>query len=110
MATLTVQRIAVTGIDQAYVTPTATSGDKFFNSGKTFLEVKNGSASSINVTIDAKTPCDLGQDHDLVVAVGAGVTKRIGPFNQRQFNDSAGLVSVVCSSVATVQIAAVELP
>lgn len=110
MATLTVQRIVLTGIDQAYVAPTATTGDKFFNSGKTFLEVKNGSASPITVTVDAKAPCDLGEDHDLVVTVNAGVTKRIGPFSKRRFDDATELVSFVCSAVATVQVAAVELP
>ncbi|NLT36768.1 MAG: hypothetical protein GXX95_01220 [Methanomassiliicoccus sp.] len=110
MATLTVQKIVPTGIEPSMVAPTASTGDKFYNSGRTFIEVANGSAAEITVTVDAKTPCDLGVDHDLVVAVGAGDTKKIGPFNKNRFDDAQGYVSFVCSAVATVTVAAIEVP
>lgn len=110
MATLSVQKVVTAGLEPSMVTPTATTGDKFYNSGRTFIEVTNGSGASINVTVDAKTPCDLGVDHDLIVAVGAGKTLKIGPFNKARFDDTDGTVSFVCSSVTSVQVAAIEVP
>ncbi|OPX62363.1 MAG: hypothetical protein A4E30_00756 [Methanomassiliicoccales archaeon PtaB.Bin215] len=109
MATLTVQKASLTGLEPAMVTPTATTGDKFYNSGRTVLKVANGSGAGITVTVDAKTPCDLGVDHDLTVSVGAGKTLYIGPFAKNRFDDSQGLVSVVCSSVTSVTVAAIEV-
>ena len=107
MAQLTVNQVSLTGVT---VTPgaAAVGGDTFLNNGKTVLEVTNGSGGSINVTIDSLVACNQGSDHDIVVAVANGVTKRIGPFDPSRFNNSAGLTSVSYSAVTSVTVAAVS--
>jgi len=89
-------------------TPTATHGNKVLNDGKTFIEVNNGSGDSINVTIEAPGSVDGFAIADLVVAVAAGVRKKIGPFTG-VFNQADGYVWVVCSAVTTVTIGAFRL-
>lgn len=109
MADLTVQQLALAG-----VTPTfgaaAAGGDTFTNSGRTFLVVKNGGASSVDVTANSVTPCNQGFDHDQAIAVAAGAEKWIGPFPKTRFNDATGKVGVTYSGVTSVTVAAVELP
>jgi len=77
----------------------------FANNGKSLVHVKNGSAGSINVTITSVRTCNQGFNHDLVVAVGAGADKLIGPFPIDRFNDDSGNAKVVCSAVASVTMA-----
>ena len=89
-------------------TPTATHGNKVLNDGKTYIEVANGSGDSINVTIDCPGSVDGFAVADLVVAVGAGVRKKIGPFTGT-FNQADGYFWVVCSAVVTVTIGAFRL-
>lgn len=107
MAQLTVQKIAQTGITPTYGAA-ASGGDTFKNSGKTFLIVKNGGASPINVTINSLKPCDQGFDHDLVIAVPNASEKWIGPLKPDRFNDGNDLVGVTYSAVTSVTVAAVE--
>lgn len=109
MATLNVQKVSLTGITPVYVAAGA-SGDEFANSGRVFLHVKNGGTSPINVTINSQTPCSYGFDHDVVVAVPNGEDKMIGPFPKARFDDPNGKVQVTYSSVASVTVAAIELP
>jgi len=89
-------------------TPTATHGNKVLNDGKTFIEVNNGSGDSINVTIDCPGSVDGFAVADLVVAVAAGVKKKIGPFTGT-FSQADGYFWVVCSAVTTVTIGAFRL-
>ncbi|RJX18505.1 MAG: hypothetical protein C4570_06400 [Ammonifex sp.] len=108
MAQLTVQNIALAGLTPSYAAAAA-GGDNFTNDGRAFLHVKNGSASSINVTVDSAVPCNQGFDHDITVAVAAGADKMIGPFDPERFNDSTGKVNVTYSAVTTVTVAALHL-
>jgi len=110
MALLSPSVSALTGVVLAPAAATASTGDTFANTGKEMLYVKNGSGSSINVTIDAPATCDFNVGanaaHDQVVAVAAGVEKLIGPFPVARFN-AAGLVTVICSAVTTVTVAVI---
>lgn len=108
MAALTVQQAAQTGIVVAFVAA-AGGGDSFVNDGRTYLHVKNGGGGSINVTVDSVRACDQGGDHDVVVAVGAGAEKVIGPLDPVRFNGAGGAVAVSYSAVTTVTVAAVKL-
>jgi hypothetical protein len=106
---LTVQAIANTG---TVVTLAAANvdGNWFINNGKTFLEVANGGGSPINVIIDSPITCNQGGTHDVTVAVAAGATKHIGPFEKGQFNDTTtGYVNITYSGVTSVTIAAVSI-
>lgn len=106
MAALSIQKITRTGLVPAYAAAGG-SGDTFVNDGATFLHVKNGSAGSINVTVNSQRTCDQGFDHDEVVAVGAGAEKMIGPFRTDRFNDTTtGAVAVSYSATTTVTVGA----
>ncbi|MHB0934898.1 MAG: hypothetical protein ACYC6A_00785 [Armatimonadota bacterium] len=109
MAVLTVQTINTTG-----VAPTnnaaAGGGDSFVNDGKTFIHVTNGSAGSLNVIITAQNACSQGVLHTLTVAVPAGESRMIGPFNRNIYNDAAGKVQLTYSGVTSLTIAVLSNP
>lgn len=110
MATLTVVDITRSGVDVVGATP-GVSGDEWANTGREFIEVKNASGGSINVTLDLKGTIDGLAITDKVIAVGDGVTKAIGPFPKGIYNDSAtGLAKATCSVTSGVTIKALKLP
>lgn len=108
MATLSVQKIILTGIKPTYVTASA-GGDDFENSGRVFLHVKNEHTGPQTITINSLRICDLGYDHDAVVTIPAGEERLIGPFPRFRFNDPNGKVQVSYSGVTALTIAAIEL-
>lgn len=109
MADLTVQQVTTAGVAPTFA-PADVAGDSFTNDGRTFLHVKNGGASSIDVTIDSVEPCNYGYDHDQVVTVAAGEEKLIGPFSVSRYNDkTTGKVSVSYSDVTSVTVAAIKV-
>lgn len=104
MATLTAQSASISGAAPTFAAASA-GGDEFANSGKEVLHVKNGSGSSINVTITSQRTCDQGGTHNVVVAVPAGEERRIGPFSVERFNDAdSGRVEVAYSDVTSVTV------
>jgi len=105
MAQLSVQQIAKTGLNPSLAAANA-GGDTFKTNEKTFLVVKNGGASPITVTIDSKTNCDQGYDHDLEVSVPAGEERWIGIFERHRFS---GTVAVSYSDVTSVTVGAFSL-
>lgn len=109
MATLSKYIVDIDGGKPTFVAADV-AGDNFVNSGKDFLVVKNGGASSINVTIDSVALCSYGFDHNLVVAVAASGEEWIGPFPKARFNDDTGKVNISYSGVTSVTVAVVELP
>lgn len=95
--------IVRTGNDLAGVTPDAT-GDTWVNTGKEFVIIKNGSGSSINVTLDIQATIDGVSPTDPVVAVAAGAQKLMGPFPVGIYNDPSGNAKVTCSAVTSVTL------
>lgn len=85
------QQIALAGLLTAY-TAVSASADSFYmpNDEKTYLEVINGGASPITVTITGVGACDQGTLHDDVVTVANATTKKIGPFPRYRFNQTSG--------------------
>ena len=77
-------------------------------SERMWIEVNNGSGGSINVTIETVVTEDGLDLPDRVVAVGAGVRKKIGPFKRTTHNTS-GKVKVTFSAVTTVTFGAFTL-
>ena len=108
MAVLTVGTISLTGV--ATNLQAVSSTDEFANDGNTFLDVNNGSGSSINVTFT--TPGTVGgvAIENPVIAVAAGARKRIGPFDPSVFNAADGNVDVAFSATTTVTAEPVRLP
>lgn len=111
---LTRTSLTVTEITSDGVTDTLSAanadGHKFYNDGKTFLEVSNGSGGTITVTI--VTPITyLGLAvADKTVAISNGATKFIGPFRPSLYNYTTGtdkgMVYVNYSAVTTTTVAA----
>lgn len=108
MALLTVEMVSRSGVDVAGVAA-ASGGDEFTNSGSEFVEIKNGGASSINVTFETQATVDGEAVADKVVAIPAGVTKIIGPFPRGVYNDVNGRVKISYSAVTSVTVKVLKL-
>jgi hypothetical protein len=105
---LPVQQVARTGLIPAYSAANA-DGHSIANDGRVFHHVKNGSGSSINVTMPTPVTVDDLAVADLVVAIAAGAEKMIGPFPPGIYNQADGTMHVDYSAVTTVTVAAVRL-
>lgn len=108
MATLAIQSTSALGTDVTMAAATV-SGDKV-PVGCIFL-VRNGSGSSINVTIVRPGNDKYGQANpDIVKAVAAGATTAFR-LDQSDLGDPAdsSLISITYSSVTTVTVGAVAV-
>lgn len=104
MAALTPTRAKLTGTSASYVAAGA-SGDTFDPGDNTILLVKNGSGSSITVTVATPGNTEYGQaEPDVTVTVAAGAEQAIGPFPASLADPTDGKVHVTYSSVTTVTI------
>lgn len=99
------------------ITPNAAAGggDSIANlRGGVMLEVTNGGVGSINCTLEVQLTSRGGDGvyppqtvGDNVVAVGAGVTKLIGPI-PAAYNDGNGNVQVTWSGTTDVTFVAID--
>lgn len=106
MATLTTQPIIPTGTTPTYAAA-AGGGDKVLPGPTTFIHVKNASGGSITVTVDSVAPCSQGADHNLVVAIGAGTERMVGPLTADRYASATdGLAAVTYSGVTSLTVAA----
>jgi hypothetical protein len=111
MATLSVQSISRSGLKPTMASASG-SGDKFPHAPNRYIEVDNGSGSSVDVTVASQysgVPQGLSSS-DLTVAVPAGERRLIGPFSERAFADTDGNVNMSYSASSSVTVAAIELP
>jgi hypothetical protein len=109
MAALSNQSVKRAGLKPAYAAA-AGGGDTFAPGENVFVHVKNGSGSSITVTV--ATPKKVaGLDvADLAVAVPKEEDRLIGPFPAQHFADPAdGRAHVTYSGVTSLTVAALEL-
>jgi len=102
------QQIARTGLEAVYEAANA-DGEKFANDGRMFVDVVNDSASSIDVTVQTPGTVDGLAVADLVVAVPAGESRKIGPFAPNIYNQSDGMVYFDYSDEADVTVAVLRL-
>ncbi len=108
--TLTPIQTTLAGAAPNLVAVDGVNGNRFLNSGKSFLHVKNDGASPINVVAASVHNCNYGYDHDITVAVANGAEKMIGPFPRGRFNDANGYVVVTFSGATSVTAEVVEVP
>ena len=106
---LMVQQIARLGLNPTYSAADGSNQNAFANDGRTFLHVKNGGGSSINVTIDTPGTVDGLAVTNLVVAVPNAGERIIGPFPANVYNQSDGMAYVDWSAVTSVTVAALRL-
>ena len=102
MALLVAQSIVEAGIVPTY--SAVSSSDTFVNSESTFIEVVNGGSVTVTVTVDAKTVCNLGFDHNNSVAVAAAATKKIMIGKTWLYSDSSGIATVTFSATASITV------
>jgi len=106
MATLTAQPATAIGGRTITFTAASAGGDKVKPGSNVLLLVRNDSASSITVTLDATGLVFNGQNvPDTTVAVAAGA-EAIIPVTADYRNASDGLAAITYSAVTTVTVAA----
>lgn len=104
---LTVQTIALAGTTVTYAAATTDghyipAGDV----GDVFLEVKNGSAGAVNVTIPGTGKLEGQAVSDLVVSVAAGSAKHITKLSAAAFGQTDGYVYINYASTGSMTVAA----
>lgn len=106
--TVIVQNAALTGLATSFEAANA-GGNKFLNTGRELLIVKNGGGGNVVVTIAATVQCNQGILHNQAVTVLAGATEIIGTFPGARFNDATGYVTVTYDGVGSVTIAVIKV-
>ena len=106
---LTVQEIARAGLTPAYGAGDAVNGHEFLNDGKTFVHIKNGSASPITVTIPTPGKVDGLDVAERTVSVLATSEKLIGAFPTTTYNQSGNKVYIDLSDATTVTLGAFKI-
>ncbi len=107
MALLTVLKPTYAGNTITYANADA-GGDFFTNNGRTFVFVKNDSASTITVTVDAGSDAGLSYV-DPTKTIAAGAIAVFGPFAPRQFSDLNGNVNITYSASTSVKVIAIGM-
>lgn len=106
---LTVQQISRGGLAPAYGAANV-DGHSVPNTGREAIHVKNGSVSSINVTLITPGTVDGQAIGDRVVAVPAGGERFLGPFPGTVYNQpGTSDVHVDFSAVTSVTVAAIRI-
>lgn len=112
MALLSVQEITKAGVSSTLTA--ATSQDEFPNTGREYIEVSNGGAAAITVTVVASGKYKGQSFANVTVNVAAGGRVKIGPFEPEIFNvvsgASAGRVLVQFSATTSVTVGVFRLP
>lgn len=108
MAALSVQQITKSGLTASFASA-AEAGDYYpaAGDGREVIEIVNGSASPITLTIAAQGACSLGVSnaaHDITVTIAAGVRKHIRVPAQG-YRDSNGRVQLTYSDHEDVSLA-----
>lgn len=104
--TIAVQSPTDAGILLVRTNGDATNNHDFINNGSTLLVVKNGGASSINVTLRFATD-KFGRTGTRVVSVAATEEKILGPFLPELYNQD-GKLQFDLSAATSVTVAAVS--
>lgn len=109
MATLATQVVALAGLNPTYAAATS-GGDKCEVGDRNFLHVKNGSASSVTVTLTATASVRGQTVSNVTVAVPASGERMIGPLSADLLqNASDGLCAIGYSAATSVTVAALRI-
>ena len=110
MATLTVVNTTIDISTSITYDSAAAGGDQFVNDGNIVLLVRNGSGSSVTVTITpGQAPYAGGAYSPLAVAVPAGDNYLIGPFRVDVYNDNSNYVQITYSATTSVTLKAIRV-
>lgn len=114
MATIVAQRILQSGLVPTY-SAASVGGDKLVNTGIQYFHVKNDSGVTITanivpvvtVFIDPVLGKLIKQTATLTLT--AGQSGFIGPFETGAFNDTQGFITITCSAITSVSVAALYI-
>lgn len=107
MALLTATQITKDGVVRTLAAVAAS--DTVECGDRTFVEIANGNASTITVTITTPNTESGLAIADQTVEILTGVTKIIGPLTRDLFGNSSGIATIACSLTPTVTIAAFKV-
>ena len=108
---LTVNEVVETGLTFSASSANA-DGHSLVNTDRNaalFIYVNNGGGGSIDVTVQTPGTVRGNAIADVVVAVGAGAAKLIGPFPASIYNQSEGTVYVDFSGVSSVTVMGLKI-
>jgi hypothetical protein len=109
LAALTTTQIAIGGANGALAAASA-GGDTFNPDSRTFLDVNNGGASPVTVTIQAFGSGPGGNPVSNRAVVVPNATERlIGPFDPAGFADATNTAYITYSAVTSVTVGAFRL-
>lgn len=109
MATLAAQNARVVGGKTVTMSAASGSGDRAPVGNDVFLLVRNGSESSVTVTLDSTGKTfNAGDVPDTAVAVAAGATA-IVPLVRAYRSESDGLAGISYSAATSVTVAIVQV-
>jgi hypothetical protein len=109
MATLPYVQPTIAGTNPAFAAA-AGGGDKVAPNDRGYLHYKNGSGSTITVTVVVPGNTRYGQANpDVAVAIPAGADRLIGPFPADLADPTDGLVAITYSGVTSLTVAAITL-
>lgn len=110
MAQLAAQKLSLDGLNPSYAAA-AGGGDTFPRlAGDAILHVKNGSASSVDVTLNSQATVGPGEAQaDKVVSVPASEERLIADIPEAFENDE-GNVEIAYSAATTVTVAVFDAP
>ena len=110
MAVLAVKSITTAGVAGTYGAASAGGDTVDASSGRVFLHVKNGGASSITVTITTQANTYKGLTvPDRTVTVAASADKMIGPIDPALHADINQQASIGYSAATSVTVAALRI-
>lgn len=107
MATVSTQVVTNAGVGINY-SNASPGGDRFVPAARTFLHVKNGSGSSVTVTLATPGSVDGLAIADRTVSVPAG-TERMIAVPSELYRSSDGLADVTWSATTSVTFALVRI-
>ncbi len=114
MATIIAQKIVQSGLIPTY-SAASVAGDKIANTGIQYFHIKNGSGATITanvipvvtVVIDPLLGKLVKQTASL--ALTAGQSGFLGPFEVDAFNDTSGNITITCTAITSVTLAALYI-
>lgn len=110
---ITPQTVTSTGLAPAYE-PANVAGNSFRMQASRVLHVKNGSGSSVTVTIPTPASVDQLVDGlavpDRTIAVAAGTDRLIGLSTIAAYKQPGGVANVDYSAVTSVTVAVFDIP
>jgi hypothetical protein len=114
MATIVAQKILQSGLVPTY-SPASVGGDKLLNTGIQYFHVRNASGATITASVVPVVTVFidpvLGRLVKLTatLTLAAGESGFLGPFETGAFNDTQGFITITCSAIPSVSVAALYI-